>query len=368
MVPLQQPYNMFAQQKQQNKQQEQAQQQQMAVPAQPAQPVVEQPSMPVPTINPTDPASGVNALASMYTSPEKEEQLRRSSMANRRIMAVGDALRHIGNIVNTVKYAPSQQFNSPVMEEEARYEKGKAVRDAANMKYNAYQQAKAEQDAKQRQWEAQMQIQAANAASQHAYRQEQARIAAERAANQKAHNEAMLGLNRDRLAEQVANNKANREQRAAYQKGQLALGAQRVGIARQNASNQQAYRNWKMKGGGGSGSGVAPLDTPKGRITPNGKSYNNQLLQMFDYAKSRGLVKESDVSKRLREMGFGKDQSDNVKRQMVMDLLRTNQSMGDYASNRLGWSYSGGAVNSAPSIGWDDDDDNDDNGELEIGW
>jgi hypothetical protein len=84
---------------------------------------------------------------------------------------------------------------------------------------------------------------------------------------------------------------------------------------------------------------------------------------MFDYAKSKGYVKETDVAKRLREMGFGKDQSDNVKRQMVMDLLRTNQDMGDYASSRLGWSY--GDTSGGPSIGWDDDEE--DTG-LEIGW
>jgi hypothetical protein len=76
---------------------------------------------------------------------------------------------------------------------------------------------------------------------------------------------------------------------------------------------------------------------------------------MFDYAKSKGYVKETDVAKRLREMGFGKDQSDNVKRQMVMDLLRTNQDMGDYASSRLGWSY--GAGGGSMDLGLEDEED-----------
>jgi len=113
-----------------------------------------------------------------------------------------------------------------------------------------------------------------------------------------------------------------------------------------------AYVNRQSSGGG---SGVAPLDTPRGQITPNGRSYSNQLLQMFDYAKSKGYVKETDVAKRLREMGFGKDQSDNVKRQMVMDLLRTNQDMGDYASSRLGWSY--GAGGGSMNLGLEDEED-----------
>jgi hypothetical protein len=97
-----------------------------------------------------------------------------------------------------VNYAPSQQFNNPVAEERARYEKGKALRDRANQQYYTYQQAKAAQDAAQKKWEQQYQLNAINAASQHAYRQYQARIAAERAANQKAYQDGSLAL-RDRL-------------------------------------------------------------------------------------------------------------------------------------------------------------------------
>jgi hypothetical protein len=65
---------------------------------------------------------------------------------NQRILAIGDAIRHIGNIANTVNYAPAQQFNSPVAEEQARYERGKALRDRANQQFYTYQQQKAAQD------------------------------------------------------------------------------------------------------------------------------------------------------------------------------------------------------------------------------
>ena len=124
-------------------------------PAEQAQPAVK-PAEKAPVItntriDPTSPTSGMDAvIASMYTSPEQEERMRRASLANQRILAIGDALRHIGNIYHTVNYSPSQQFNSPVTEEYERYQKGKAVRDAANMRYLNYQQAKAAQDAKQR--------------------------------------------------------------------------------------------------------------------------------------------------------------------------------------------------------------------------
>ena len=133
-------------------------------PTQQPQPVVQQttPVKTTPVVDPNSATSGMDAvIANMYTSPEQEEKMRKASVANQRILAIGDALRHIGNIYNTVNYAPSQQFNKPWEEEQTRYEKGKAVRDAANARYLSYQQQKAAQDAKQKQWEMQFRYNAA---------------------------------------------------------------------------------------------------------------------------------------------------------------------------------------------------------------
>ena len=284
-------------------------------------------------VDPNSPTSGMDAVSAMYTSPEQEEKMRKASVANQRILAVADALRHVGNIYHTVKYAPSQQFTNPATEEYDRYQKGKAVRDAANARYYSYQQAKAAQDAKQRQWEATFAYNAAkDAATAAALADYRDRIIKERGriADQ---NHA---LNRDRATAQQERWKRQDEETKRYHN---ITAGQRSESLKMQRERTNAYVNRAKSGGG---SGVAPLDTPKGQITPNGRSYSNQLLQMFDYAKSKGYVQESDVAKRLREMGFGNDQSDNVKRQMVMDLLRTNPDMGDYASDRLGWTYGGG--------------------------
>ena len=299
------------------------------------------------------------ANAMGYTSPEQEEKLRKASVANQRIVAVADALRQIGNIYNTTRYAPSQQFNSPVEMERQRYLQGKALRDRANQTYISYQQAKAAQDAKQRQWEAEYGIKAANAADLAAYRKRQGDIAAGNAASQAAYREGNLARQKQRDADQKAHNEAALKQRAAYQNRMAGIAGMN---AQTNRRRAEAYINKLKSSGGGGVSGVAPLDTPKGQITPNSRSYSNQLLQGFNYAKDRGLVTESDVAKRLRELGFGKDQSDNVKRQMVMDLLRTNQEMGDYFNERLGWSY--GASNPADNmdLGLEDDEE-----EMDLG-
>ena len=60
---------------------------------------------------------------------ETEEDYDRRMTTNReRLLALGDAMRHIGNIVNTGKGAPSQQFNDPISQEEGKYQQRKAER------------------------------------------------------------------------------------------------------------------------------------------------------------------------------------------------------------------------------------------------
>lgn len=305
-------------------------------------------TQPVPrqTIDPQSATAGMEALLPQYTTPEEEERLRRSSMARRRIMAVGDALRHIGNIYHTINYAPSQQFNSPVQEEEQRYLRDKALRDKDNRFILSYQQQKAIQDAKQRQWEADYGLKQANYASQEAYRKLQGDIAAANAASQDAYR-------RGNLARQEAADKARNDYNERKLKQQTAHQNRMAGIASINARNNtrrtDAYVN-RMKSGGSGSSGVAPLDTPKGQITPSGKNYNNQLQQIWNYAESKGLVNQSDVQRALAQAGLGNETPESVKRQQVMSLLRTNQALADYAQQRLGWKY--GASN--PSTDWDE--------------
>lgn len=107
-------------------------------------------------VDPTDASSGMDYLASRFTSPEQEERYRKASVNRQRILAIGDALRHIGNIYNTVNYAPSQQFNDPIGTEYQRYQTDKNARDAANQRYISYQQAKAAQERKEQMYKDQL--------------------------------------------------------------------------------------------------------------------------------------------------------------------------------------------------------------------
>ena len=302
-----------------------------------------QTTKPQPVVDPNSATSGMDAISAMYTSPEQEEKMRKASVANQRILAVADALRHIGNIYHTVKYAPSQQFNKPWEEEQTRYEKGKAVRDTANARYYSYQQQKAAQDAKQKQWEMDFNLKLGDAARKAGYTEAQIQNMKDRLAQQKAAQEANLAYRRE-------NDEANRKQRGEHYKELEKQGRQRIGIASQNAKNMQTYRQWRMNGGGSGGGGSAPLDTPKGKIVPSGKSHDaDQMRQLYNYAETKGMVQKGELQRKMAEMGLGKETPDAAKRQIVMNLLRTNQSLADYAVDRLGWTYGGGT----PASDWD---------------
>lgn len=175
------------------------------------------------------------AAAMGYTSPQEEERLRKASVTNQRIMTIGDALRHIGNIANTVRYAPSQQFNSPVTDEIARYERGKALRDAANSRYLVYQQQKERQDALQRRWENELEYK----------RQKEeaaAKARADKAKDARDRWQATLAYNKER-------DDKNREFKKEQDKWKREQGQQRIDISASRASNSGSRKGRSVSGG-----------------------------------------------------------------------------------------------------------------------
>ena len=315
------------------------------------------------------------ARAMGYTSQEDEDKLRKASMTNRRILAVADALRHIGNIANTVGYAPVQQFNNPVLEEQARYEKGKALRDRANQQYLAYQQAKAKQDAEQRRWEQQFGLQKENAEALNAYRKEQARIAEQKAANEKEYRAADLAR------------KTKADEDAAKHRNRMA------GIAGMNAQTGRMRANayikyLQEKGAGGKGGSQYDFATPNGTITMP-KNFNqtqkDQVLAKFDK-----YIDRSEMQKQMMALGLNTQDPAQVRNFQFAKMLQEHQDVADYVSEKFKgkqsftsnplalpeqqkastlfptqWSQS---VN-APSIGWDDEEEIHDNDDDNlIGW
>lgn len=323
--------------------------------------VTDSPTLPssTPTGGTGDASAGMDYLASLYTSPEQEEKLRKASIANQRIMAVTDALRHIGNIYGAVHGAVPMKFNNPVAEEELRYQKGKAMRDAANYKYMTYQQAKAQQEAKQKQWEADYALKMADAARKAGYTEAQIKAMQDRIANQKAYQEGQLQLGQRKADDQKAYNEARLKQTDRHNR---AMEGAAYMNAKTNRDRATAYINKLNKGGNAS---TMPLQTPKGAIYAPGKSIPQaQMNQMYRYAVDHNLIANSDFQKKMAEAGFGKADPDYVRNQLVAEAMMEHSELADFARDNYGWSYDGGGE--APSIGWDDED-NEDNG-LSIGW
>lgn len=235
------------------------------------------------------------AEAMGYTSPEEEERIRRASVMNQRIMAVGDALRHIGNIANTVRYAPSQQFNSPVEAERQRYLQGKAVRDAANYKYLSYQQAKAAQDAKQRQWEQEFALkgQLTNA---------QIKSIQDKVEEMKRHNASQEEINAFVAKQRAQYQHDTLEEKKRAAKVAEAQRNRSIGIQGMNAQTNRMRYNLsnaiheykKANGGYGGGRGANPYTYPtmNGYVTLGKPLDSNNIAQsgILPEMKKRNIV------------------------------------------------------------------------------
>lgn len=361
----QQDYNMFANNKQQGypssetptqtetPQQEHLQQQAQGV----SQPTTQR----QPALDPYSSTAGMDYLNSLYTDPKEEERLRKASVMNQRILAIGNALRHIGNIAYTVKGAPSMQFNDPVAEEQARYEKGKAMRDRANQQFYAYQRQKEAQDAAQRKWEQQFAFQQAQAAAQAAHRDRMATAAEGNAASLDAYRK------RESARKEAADKdtKDYRDKMLKYKGRSLNIQDRN---ARANEKRASAYEKRANNAGRGK---IVPLDTPNGKIVPSGGTPNaSQMKQIYYAAKA---IDERNKDERGRyPQGYkpltsglpfswsgSKEEFDKV-----YEALSRNGELADWARDHLGWSYDTGA-GSGMNLGLDGLEDEDD--EMNLG-
>lgn len=294
----------------------------------------------MPAVNPNSATDGVNALAKMmgYTTPEEEQRLQKASMANRRIMAVADALRQIGNIYNTSRYAPAQKFNSPVMEEQARYEHGKALRDRANQTYLTYQQAKAKQDAEQKRWEATFNYNAAKDA---------AALAENRRKNDAyvARQGTLADLDKARQAGVMSENEYKALRNKWYPEVQKATVEQKKASAaasRTSANNSTRRTNEyirRSQNGGGGGRGANPYNYP----TMNGYVSLGRSLDANKIGKS-GLLDEmarrnylSDEDRRTLDNNWiDANKKNAVLERAVATWLQNDPSAANYMRDHFG--------------------------------
>ena len=338
MALEQQPYNLFAQQKMAGYPSATNPDTSARVAGQatvtPTQPIAQEPPVTNTTaqtqkVTPVQPqiTSMDDLVNAMYTSPQEEERMRRASVANQRILAVGDALRHIGNIANTINYAPAQQLNSPVLEEEARYKQGKALRDKANLTYLNYQQAKAAQDAKARQWAADQERRANqfNATLNYNAMRDAARL-------KDAQNKWQATL-----SYRAENDKANRDLRGKHYNEMEKQGRQRIGIASQNAKSMQEYRKFKMNGGGGGGKAPYMLAAPNGGTLSLPRSLNSvQIDQVISNPEFKKYRNRNQLQEAMLRAGIQTNDPAQVRRYEAAMMIAQHPEVAQWAAAKFG--------------------------------
>ena len=214
---------------------------------------------------------------------ETEEDYDRRMTTNReRLLALGDAMRHIGNIVNTGKGAPSQQFNDPISQEEGRYQQRKADR-----------QRKAALDA------------------------ENARKTAEMGLKEKAYeadrqyklflmgmkNDA-AGLNRDKFEYRQGKDARDFEEKKRHNLVSEGQGAQRIGISQYNATHKGSGKSGKS-GSGSSAKYWFEDKNGKMRYQPNKTMWEQEYYREYGKLPNEGT--STSTSTKTTDYKTGKE-------------------------------------------------------------
>lgn len=298
-----------------------------------------------PVSKPTGPveSAGINYLNSMLTTPEEEERMRRSSVNRQRILAVGDALRHIGNIYHTVQGAPAQVFNNPSEMERQRYQEEKSLRDANNLKVLSYEQARAAQEAKQQQWNREFDLKLEDAARKAGYTNAQIKALQDRVAESGRHNAVLEAIQQGRLDEYVRANRANESERARHNRRTEGIAGSRLALDREKWN----YR--RRNGGGGRDSAPFVYPTKNGRITLgrdlNENSAGKRALLVGELRKRNQLSPDWERNYQWAS----ESDKDRMLSGAIGEWLMKDPEAVDYMRDHFGAEYIGDPYTPAPS-------------------
>ena len=242
--------------------------------------------------NPNDPAGGFFDYAGRtFTTPEQEQKYAKQSKTRMGIVALADALRHLGNIYHTTKYSPSQQFNSPVQQEYALYKQGKAERDKDNymIQQQRLQQAK---------WEAEQAYKAATLgwkAKDYAIKERAADRADAKAKQDQENWQKNFEANQGWRDYQKERQTKMDDHRIENDKANLDIKRQHLAVSWANLQETRAQHAWTRQNSGGGGGTAA---AGKQKVFFSGK--------YGDVSRSQNLTLDEGVSmvKQMRDMGW----------------------------------------------------------------
>lgn len=272
---------------------------------------------------------GRNFLSETF-KPKEVPTEESENETTKRILAVGNALRHIGNIVNTTRSAPSQTFNDPVALADAQYQQRRALREAE-------QQRKEAQAYKQ----AQMDYQNEKLQGDKDYKDFLLQLKLNQMGDAKERNKALDDYRKEQQAWREQNAKDTFEYRKQKDKEDREFRAQ---VHADNMANQAANRALRMEihnskgSGSGSGSGKAVLPTQKGYLARKTNLNNQDLQSLWSTMVRMGMITKKKADEFTAATNQGGYNAVNVIRNAIAWGAQHSPAFVDHLKKHYGFS------------------------------
>ena len=278
-------------------------------------------------------------------SDAEEEPYKKKNESKKKLLALADALRHIGNLFYVNKGATPQQFNSPVLMQEQRYQQEKAEREKKRALQTKTALDKAKMDADAAYKDAVLGMKQ-NDFMRNVYNDNRRYgLDRDKFAWQKDKDTQSLGLKKQGLEETVRHNKANEAQ-----------GRERNAIARQRLAIAKAKeaREARDAGPGSLGKGSRSFVTPQGVVYTLSKNFMQgaNIETIYNKMKEHGCLKKGSEntykfdSDLLEQYGLGGLGGSTAKKLSAILCSATDNPTAHYwfwkLGSKVGYQYEGG--------------------------
>lgn len=278
-------------------------------------------------------------------SDAEEEPYKKKNESKKKLLALADALRHIGNLFYVNKGATPQQFNSPVLMQEQRYQQEKAEREKNRALRTKTALDKAKMDADAAYKDAVLGMKQ-NDFMRNVYNDNRRYgLDKDKFAWQKDKDTQSLGLKKQGLEETVRHNKANE----AQGRERNAIARQRLAIARAKEA-----REARDAGPGSLGKGSRSFVTPQGVVYTLSKNFMQgaNIETIYNKMKEHGCLKKGSEntykfdSNLLEQLGLGGAGGSTAKKLSAILCSATDNPTAHYwfwkLGSKVGYQYEGG--------------------------
>ena len=275
------------------------------------------------------------------TGGKAEEPYKKENESKKKLLALSDAIRHIGNLMTVTDGATPQKFNSPVVEQEARYQQERAYRDNERAAQAKAAQEKAKQDARAAYNDALLQMKN-NAFNKSVYDSFMKRKA----------DKDKFDFNKDKFDKEYTLKQDKFKEQQNYNKKMLELKGESNSIARGRLALAYAKesRLAQSAGQGSLGKGSVRYVTPAGVTYDLSANFVKpaNVKTIYDAMVAKGLIgkKTQDHISSLGSMfgGSSKESTTNMLSAIMSAATesRAGHEVFTYFGNRLGYKYVGG--------------------------